>query len=140
MPEEYDALQATAIRCDCIFQSLLALTACRQAEGFILVYGVDSRESFERLERFRQRIVHAKHDRAIFVLVGNKADRKYQRQVSLTEAKSLAESFGCPYIETSAKTAENVQRAFDTLVTLLRQNVSAREAFTPDNSQCCVIS
>jgi len=57
----------------------------------------------------------------IFMLVGNKCDKTYEREVSREEGAALARQFGCEFIETSAKTAQNVERLFMNLVRSLRQ-------------------
>ena len=53
------------------------------------------------------------------VLVGNKADLCDKRQVSYNEAKQCAADWNIPYIETSAKTCDNVQKAFFELFHLI---------------------
>lgn len=55
------------------------------------------------------------------MLVGNKCDKTYEREVSKDEGAALARQFGCEFIETSAKTAQNVERLFMNLVRALRQ-------------------
>lgn len=57
----------------------------------------------------------------IFMLVGNKCDKAFEREVSKEEGAALARQFGCEFIETSAKTAQNVERLFVHLVRSLRQ-------------------
>ena len=49
-------------------------------------------------------------------LVGNKVDLIQHRQVSTNEAWEYANQMGIPYIETSAKTAENVEKVFFDLI------------------------
>ena len=51
------------------------------------------------------------------ILVGNKADLGHRREVSQQEAESLARSWGITYIETSAKTRVNVDKAYMNLLT-----------------------
>ena len=46
------------------------------------------------------------------ILIGNKCDMDDRRQVSRDEAMVKANEWGKSYIETSAKTRENVDRAF----------------------------
>lgn len=55
----------------------------RNGEGFILVYSITSRLSFEEIQTFYQQIRRVK-DRDFFpmVLVGNKCDLESDRQVS----------------------------------------------------------
>jgi hypothetical protein len=55
------------------------------------------------------------------VLVGNKSDKSYEREVSFEEGAALARDIGCEFFETSAKTAQNIDLAFVTLVRALRQ-------------------
>jgi GTPase KRas len=62
-----------------------------------------------------------KRGEPIFMLVGNKCDKTYEREVSKEEGMAAARSYGCEFIETSAKTAQNVERLFTNLVRLLRQ-------------------
>ena len=45
-----------------------------------------------------------------FLLVGNKADLDDKRQVSQEEAQNRAAGWKVPYVETSAKTRENVDK------------------------------
>lgn len=42
------------------------------------------------------------------ILVGNKADLVKERQVPQQEGREVAAEFKCPFLETSAKTGENV--------------------------------
>ena len=57
------------------------------------------------------------------VFVGNKVDLQ-SRVVETDKARILADSFGIPYVETSAKTRQGVDDAFYTLVREIRQYVS----------------
>jgi len=93
----------------------------REGQGFILVYSIASRSTFDRLEVFRQSMMRVKRQKPIFMLVGNKCDKTYEREVSKEEGAALARNFGCEFIETSAKTAQNVERLFMNLVRALRQ-------------------
>ena len=46
------------------------------------------------------------------ILVGNKSDLIDKRQVSKERGKQLADSYGIPFIETSAKSNENIEKLF----------------------------
>ncbi|KAJ7845757.1 ras protein [Mycena leptocephala] len=83
---------------------------------------IASRATFDRLEVFH-RSMQKKGD-PVFMLVGNKLDKAFEREVSKDEGAALARRFGCEFIETSAKTAQNVDRAFTNLVRALRQRES----------------
>lgn len=45
-----------------------------------------------------------------FLLVGNKSDLDDKRKVSFQEASDRAKKWGVPYVETSAKTREHVDK------------------------------
>ncbi|KAJ7475530.1 ras protein [Mycena galericulata] len=96
----------------------------REGEGFVLVYSIASRSTFNRLEVFRQSVRRAKRGDPILMLVGNQCDKVHDREVSKDEGTALARQFGCEFMETSAKTTQNVERAFTTLVRALRQTRS----------------
>ncbi|KAI4096883.1 MAG: hypothetical protein LQ344_000683 [Seirophora lacunosa] len=94
----------------------------RTGEGFLLVYSITSRQSFEEILTFQQQILRVK-DRDYFpiIIVGNKCDLDAERQVSRKEGEDLARSFGCAFIETSAKSRINVENAFYNIVREIRR-------------------
>ncbi|CAK4030440.1 ras [Lecanosticta acicola] len=94
----------------------------RTGEGFLLVYSITSRQSFEEIVTFQQQILRVK-DKDYFpiIVVGNKCDLESERQVSTEEGKQLARSFGCKFIETSAKSRINVDNAFYDIVREIRK-------------------
>jgi GTPase KRas protein len=103
----------------------------REGQGFILVYSIASRATFNRLEGFRQSMRRVKRGDPIFMLVGNKCDKVQEREVSKEEGAALARHFGCEFLETSAKTAQNVERVFTNLVRALRQTKSIDSGPSP---------
>lgn len=94
----------------------------RTGEGFLLVYSITSKQSFEEIMTFQQQILRVK-DKDYFpiIVVGNKCDLEGEREVSRQEGESLAKSFGCRFIETSAKSRINVDNAFYNLVREIRR-------------------
>ncbi|KAJ3294227.1 Ras GTPase ras2 [Rhizoclosmatium sp. JEL0117] len=95
----------------------------RDGEGFLLVYSITSRETFFRIERFKEQILRVKDtdDSIPMILVGNKSDRSGEREVSKEEGIALAQRLRCDFIETSAKNRVNVERAFYNVVRALRK-------------------
>ncbi|KDE08743.1 protein Ras-2 [Microbotryum lychnidis-dioicae p1A1 Lamole] len=101
----------------------------REGEGFVLVYSITARATFERIERFRHQITRVKDSETIpVVLVGNKADRANEREVGRDEGQALAKKLGCEFVETSAKTRLNLELAYYTVVRMIR---AQREGTTP---------
>ena len=47
------------------------------------------------------------------ILVGNKSDLNDKRQVSKERGKQLADSYGIPFLETSAKSNQNIEKLFN---------------------------
>lgn len=94
----------------------------RSGEGFLLVYSITSRNSFEEIATFYQQILRVK-DKDYFpvVIVANKSDLYAERQVSAMEGREMARQFGCPYVETSAKQRVNVDEVFGDLVREIRR-------------------
>jgi len=94
----------------------------RSGEGFLLVFSLSDRRSFEQAVIFHREILRVKdRDEFPVMLVGNKADLDSQRAVSGEEAHSLACQLKAPYIECSAKMRMNVDQAFHELVRLVRR-------------------
>ncbi|PHH68731.1 hypothetical protein CDD80_7282 [Ophiocordyceps camponoti-rufipedis] len=95
----------------------------RTGEGFLLVYSISSRQSFDEITTFQQQILRVK-DKDYFpmVVVGNKCDLdEREREVTWQEGDALAKSFGCKFIETSAKSRINVDKAFYDIVREIRR-------------------
>ncbi|GAA6059723.1 hypothetical protein JCM10212_000251 [Sporobolomyces blumeae] len=94
----------------------------RTGEGFLLVYSITSRNSFEEIATFHQQILRVK-DKDYFpvIVVANKSDLESERQVDKSEGEALARQFGCRFIETSAKARLNVDEAFQELVREIRR-------------------
>merc|ERR1711957_902717 len=85
----------------------------RTGQGFLCVYSITSKGSFEEIASFREQILRVKDaDKVPMVIVGNKLDLDAERVVSQQEGKELAASFGCPWMETSAKARIRVEDAF----------------------------
>jgi len=98
--------------------SALRESYMRTGQGFIIVYSVVDRLSFEEASKFYHQIVRVKEDlpRVPLVLVGNKIDLGNDRQVTTEEGKALATQFAAAFIETSAKNRVNIVETFEEMV------------------------
>ena len=109
----------------------------RTGEGFLLVYSVTSRNSFDELLSYYQQIQRVKDSDYIpVVVVGNKLDLENERQVSYEDGQRLANQLNAPFLETSAKQAINVDEAFYDLIRLVRDDGGKYNSMNrqPDNS------
>jgi small GTP-binding protein len=105
-----------------IRQSYLA-----NAEAGILVYDVTRKDTFDNINVWHKEIKEVTGNISL-ILVGNKIDLENERVVSSEEGQKIAERLGLSYIETSAKTGENINDAFRTLaLQLIKKFVIAEE-------------
>jgi len=85
----------------------------RSGEGFLCVFSITEDDSFQSTQEFREQILRVKGDTNIpFILVGNKSDLINSRKVQQATANNRAQQWQVPYVETSAKTRENVDKVF----------------------------
>ncbi|KAG8091814.1 hypothetical protein GUJ93_ZPchr0012g19893 [Zizania palustris] len=89
----------------------------RGAQGIILVYDVTKRESFTNLADIWTKEIesHSSNKDCIKMLVGNKIDKEDERTVTREEGLAFAEESGCLFLESSAKTRDNVEKCFEEL-------------------------
>jgi Ras-related protein Rab-1A len=96
----------------------------------ILVFDVTDRESFNNIKNWYREIRKDAPSNIFLILAGNKIDLKDSREVSHSEGKALAEELGISYIETSAKTGENINEAFKMLaLQLIQRYVKGEEIY-----------
>ena len=84
----------------------------RGATGALLVYDVTRRETFEHLQSWLSECKENSNMDLTILLIGNKSDLMHARVVSTEEGKEFADKHGLMFMETSAKTAHNVDDAF----------------------------
>ncbi len=97
------------------------------SEGFILVFSITDRESFDICKSRYERIKLNKGNKFSIILAGNKSDMKDNRIVSIDEAKELAESWGTEYIECSAKNMINIEEIFINLSVKLLNKIVKKD-------------
>ena len=95
-----------------IYRSLIS-SFYRNASLAMMVYSIDSKESFIHIESWLKEVkLQSNPDIKVF-LIGNKADLEDQREVQLNEAKQFKDESGIHYFcEASAKNGLNAQTVF----------------------------
>ncbi|KAG8091717.1 hypothetical protein GUJ93_ZPchr0012g21742 [Zizania palustris] len=85
----------------------------RGAGAAIVVYDITSPESFNKAQYWVKELQKHGSPDMIMALVGNKADLHDNRCVSSQDAKEYSDSNSMFFIETSAKTADNINQLFE---------------------------
>jgi GTPase KRas protein len=119
----------------------------RTGEGFILVYSITSRPSFDAVQTLQQQLLSIKKKSYVpMILVGTKCHKEHKRAVSKEEGEALTKSFGCPFLEVSIKERVNVEEAFFQIVREIRKSEIAKttkdsmeEEKTTWNSRKCIL-
>jgi Ras-related protein Rab-2A len=81
----------------------------RDAAGALLVYDITRRDSFLHLTRWLEEAKQNGNPSMTIMLIGNKSDQEQRRAVSTKEGEEFALKNGLVFLETSAKTAVNVE-------------------------------
>jgi Ras-related protein Rab-1A len=93
----------------------------RGAHGIIIVYDVTDQESFNNVKTWLHEIDRYANESVNKLLVGNKNDLTTKKVVDTATAKEFADSLGIKFLETSAKTSENVEQAFITMAQEIKE-------------------
>ena len=100
----------------------------RSGQGFLLVFSIIERQSFEEIRNYYEQILRVKdRDEFPMVLAGNKCDLEDKRLVSTLEGRNRGQEWGIPFFETSAKVPVNVDEVFHQLVREIRKEIAANE-------------
>lgn len=99
--------------------SRLSRNASLGVHGYVLVFSITSRQSFDMINQVNDALLNTLGDAPDVprVLVGSMKDLSgEQRQVLHADAQALADSWNVPYMECSSKTGDNVAEVFHTLL------------------------
>uniref|UniRef100_A0A182NE61 small monomeric GTPase n=1 Tax=Anopheles dirus TaxID=7168 RepID=A0A182NE61_9DIPT len=91
----------------------------RGAQAAIVVYDIQNSDSFARAKTWVKELQRQASPNIVIALAGNKADLANSRVVDYEEAKQYADDNGLLFMETSAKTAVNVNDIFLAIVNAL---------------------
>ena len=86
------------------------------AHGIILIYDVTKRKTFDNLKNWIDTIKEEVSDKVSVILVGNKIDNIDNRVVTTQEGQGIANEYNLQFYETSAKTGDNIDIAFNDLI------------------------
>ncbi|GKE35555.1 Ras-related protein RabF1, partial [Tanacetum coccineum] len=85
----------------------------RGAAVGVIVYDITNPDSFHKAQYWVKELQKHGSPDIVLALVGNKADLQEKREVSVQDGMDYAEKNGMFFIETSAKTADNINQLFE---------------------------
>lgn len=88
----------------------------RGANGVVIIYDITNQKSFDNVSKWVKEVESYASPNSKTILIGNKGDLESERIVDYSTAKKFADSVGLSFAETSAKTSKNIEQAFLTLV------------------------
>jgi Ras-related protein Rab-1A len=98
----------------------------RGAHGIIVVYDVTDLESFNNVKQWLNEIDRYACENVNKLLVGNKCDLVSKKVVEYETAKEFADKLEIPFLETSAKAATNVEKAFLTMAAEIKNTIASQ--------------
>jgi len=98
----------------------------RGAHGIIVVYDITDAESFNNVKQWLHEIDRYASENVNKLLVGNKSDMTSKRAVQFDSGKEFADSLGIEFIETSAKNATNVEKAFLAMTSSIKSRMKSQ--------------
>ena len=90
----------------------------KNADIFLLVYDVTSKDSFTHLSNWLKIFTDNEIDikDKIFAVVGNKTDLNDRREVNAEEGENYAKEHDFIFLEVSAKTGDGIEKLFDVIL------------------------
>ena len=85
-------------------------------KGAFVVYDITRKDTFISVERWVHDLKTAGDQKLTVILIGNKSDLENQREILKEQGEEKAKSFGCAFLETSALSGNNIEKAFEMMV------------------------
>lgn len=98
----------------------------RSADAIVLVYDIGCAATFRNLPEWLQEVERYAGKDVHRILIGNKSDRQ-DREITADLGKQFAAENAMPFLETSAKTSDNIDQLFLQLAKTLRESHSDKK-------------
>ena len=97
----------------------MAYNFLKNIQGILLIYDLTDESSFISIDRWINNLENKLDIKNVpIILVGNKNDKEDERKISYEKGLKYAQKYNFKFFEMSAKTGENVNEAFLTLIHL----------------------
>ena len=93
------------------------------AHAIILIFSVIDKKTFGNIHNWINQLKKEVNEKVPLILVGNKIDCEEKRVINKLDAEKLANEFNINYYDCSAKTGQNINKAFDDLIKRLVKTV-----------------
>ena len=94
----------------------IASSYYKGSKGAFIVYDITNKSSFESVEKWVSDITASADKKITILLIGNKCDLEDKRKVTKEEGQELATKLEIAFLETSAFSGENLEKAFEMMV------------------------
>ena len=95
--------------------------------GAILVYDITQEKSFNSLPRWLEDTQITSRKMITLLLVGNKSDLESQRSVMKETGKEFSKKHQLLFMETSAKSGNNIDKAFECITNIIQEKIKNGE-------------
>ena len=93
------------------FRSLIP-SYIRDSSVAVVVFDLTNKQTFDNVNKWSDDVRAERGAEAIIVIVGNKSDKVEERSVTSEEGQNKAKELDAMYVETSAKTGDNIKTLF----------------------------
>ena len=105
------------------------------ANGIILIYDVTNPKTFDNVKSWISQIREEASQNVVIYIAGNKIDMEEDRKIKKEDGQKLADEYGFPFVETSAKDGININETFEDLVEKIDNVYSKLETNNTDSAK-----
>ena len=95
------------------------------SKGALVIYDITRKDTFSNIDKWVNDLKTTGDPKITIIIIGNKNDLADKRQVTKEEGEEKAKSFGCAFLETSAFSGDNIDKAFDIMVKEIYEKFSS---------------
>jgi len=104
-------------------------------QAFLLVYSITMKSTYDEIQNTYDRLLRSKDRSPPIVLIGNKSDLESMREIQKADGAKLAQSWGVPFFETSAKLSANE----DVFAALVKAHLKQKPSKKDDKKPFCML-